>query len=53
MEKQLQYEKLKFTDWSRHVTLTPEQRNKLIQEKIERAKIQHLATQKLPFKVAQ
>jgi hypothetical protein len=53
MEKQIQYEKLKFTDWSRHVTLTPEQRNKLIQEKIERAKIQYLATQKLPLKVTQ
>lgn len=51
MEKQIQYEKLKFTDWSKHVVLTTEERNKLIQEKIDRAKIQHLINQKCPTKV--
>jgi hypothetical protein len=53
MEKLIQYENAKITDWSKYVTLTPEQRNKLIQEKIERAKIQYLAMQKLHFKVTQ
>ena len=51
MEKQIKYETQKFTDWSRHVTLTPEQRNKLIQEKIERAKMQYLTNQKCPSRV--
>ena len=34
-------------------TLTPEQRNKLILEKMERARIQHKAMKRLPNKVAQ
>ena len=48
MENKIQYEKLKFTDWSKHQFLTTEQRNKLIQEKIERAKIQYLTNQRCP-----
>ena len=47
MEKQIQYEKLKFTDWSKHLYLTEEQRKRLIQEKIERARIQSYVTQRL------
>ena len=42
---------MKFTDWSKHTFLTEEQRKKLIQEKIERAKIQHQATQRVLGKV--
>lgn len=53
MEKRLQYEKLKFTDWSKHTSLTQEQRNKLIREKFERAKIHYLAMQRSPYKVVQ
>jgi hypothetical protein len=53
MEKQLQYVKLKFTDWSNHTYLTNEQRKQLIQEKIERAKIHYLAMQRSPYKVVQ
>ena len=51
MEKQIQYEKLKFTDWSKHTYLTEEQREKLIREKMERARIQYLTNQKCPSKV--
>ncbi len=47
MEKKIQYEKLKFTDWSKHTYLTNEQRKQLIQEKIERAKINHMAMRRL------
>lgn len=51
MEKQLKYETYKFTDWSKHVFLTPEQRKQLIAEKFERAKIQYKATEQLRRKV--
>lgn len=51
MEKHLYYEKVKFTDWSKHQFLTEDQRKKLIQEKIERAKIQSLAVMKVYKKV--
>jgi len=47
MKKEVQYKELKFTDWSKHLYLTEEQRKKLIQEKIERAKIQSYVTQRL------
>ena len=53
MEKNIKYETLKFTDWSKHLYLTPEQRNKLILEKMERARIQHKAMKRSPLKVAQ
>lgn len=53
MEKQLKYETLKFTDWSKHMSLTQEQRNKLIHEKVERAKIHLNAMQRSPYKVVQ
>ena len=47
MENKLRYETSKFTDWSKHMFLTPEQRKQLIAEKIERAKIQSNATKQL------
>ena len=53
MEKQIQYETIKFTDWSRYDFLTNEQRNMLIQEKIERARIQSLVTKILQEKVGE
>lgn len=37
----------KFTDWSKHVILTEEQRKKLIAEKLDRARIQYLASKQL------
>jgi hypothetical protein len=38
----LKFTELKHNDWSKHVFLTPEQRDKLIREKIERARLYHL-----------
>ena len=50
MEKQTKYEKLEFTDWSKHIQLTAQQVNKLINEKAVRAKIHLLAMKRLPRK---
>ena len=46
MEKRLQYEKLKFTDWSKHTVLSQRQLSQLIDEKILRAKIHSMAMSK-------
>jgi hypothetical protein len=48
MENKVEFKTYKFTDWSRHTFLTPEQRKQLLTEKIERAKMQYLANQKCP-----
>ena len=51
MENVLEYKTQKFTDWSVHVYLTSEQVKQLIAEKLERARIQSLATKHLREKV--
>lgn len=53
MEKRLQYEKLKFTDWSKHMVLNQRQLSKLIDEKVLRAKIYSDATLKVKKKLAE
>lgn len=47
MQKDLEFETLKFIDWSKHRSLTESQLKKLIQEKVLRAKIQSKAMKKL------
>jgi hypothetical protein len=53
MEKRIEYATYKFTDWSKHLHLTEQQRKQLIAEKLERARIQSLAMQRSPYKVIQ
>jgi len=36
------FNELKHSDWSKYKALTEDQRNKLIQEKLERARLYHL-----------
>jgi len=47
MENKIKYESSKMNDWIKTKTLTKQEVDKLISEKIERAKIQLLATQTL------
>jgi len=44
--KQVKFTETKHTDWSKHGSLTAEQRNQLIREKLERAMIWHTVLQK-------
>jgi hypothetical protein len=39
--KQVKFKDIKHTDWSKHSSLTAEQRNQLIREKLERARLWH------------
>ena len=50
MKERIEFKTSKFTDWSKHVHLTPQQVNKLIYEKAERAKTYLMATKRLPKK---
>lgn len=44
--KQVKFTETKHTDWSKHNALTTEQRDQLIREKLERAKLWHAVLQK-------
>jgi hypothetical protein len=51
MEYKIQYEKLKFTDWSKHLELSQAQLKQLIAEKTLRAKMQSDAMKKAYIKL--
>ena len=53
MEKKLEYDKIKFTDWSKHTVLSQRQLSQLINEKILRAKIYSDATMKVKKKLSE